>query len=57
MNMILKDFDGKKLVSITKEGLDLGDNVEELQKEFQKVCDTVKEALDNKVTKVLSLLV
>ena len=42
-----------KLASITKEGLDLGDNVEELQKEYQKVCDTVKQTLDNKVTKVV----
>ena len=49
----LKEFDGKKLTSITKEGLDLGDNVAELQKEYQKVCDTVKQTLDNKVTKVV----
>ena len=49
----LKEFDGKKLVSITKEGLDLGENVEELQKEFQAVCDTVKKVLDTKVSKVV----
>jgi molecular chaperone HtpG len=49
----LKEFDGKKLVCITKEGLDLGDDVKQLQEEYQTTCDKVKELLENKVTKVV----
>ena len=54
----LKEYDGKKLVSCTKEGLDLGDTEEEKrQKEeekarFEPLCKLVKDVLGDKVEKV-----
>jgi len=54
----LKDFDGKKLRSITKEGLDLADNeeekksFEELKAEYEPLCKLMKEVLHDKVEKV-----
>jgi molecular chaperone HtpG len=44
----LKEFDGKKLVSITKEGLNLDDTedekkkFEELKSQFEPLCKTIK---------------
>jgi len=55
----LKEFDGKKLKSITKEGLDLADNeeekksFEELKAEYEGLCKLMKEVLHDKVEKVL----
>jgi molecular chaperone HtpG len=54
----LKEYDGKKLVSISKEGLDLDDEdekkkTEELKAEFEPLCKLVKETLGDKVEKVV----
>jgi len=55
----LKEFDGKKFVSITKEGLQLDDTEEERKKkeeqkaQFESLCKTVKEILGDKVEKVI----
>merc|ERR1719145_346284 len=55
----LKEFDGKKLLSATKEGLDLADD-EEDKKKFEEakektegLCKLMKEVLDDKVEKVV----
>merc|ERR1711912_37560 len=54
----LKEYDGKKLKSVTKEGLDLDTEeekkkTEELKAEFEPLCKLVKEVLGDKVEKVL----
>merc|ERR1712136_477790 len=54
----LKEFDGKKLKSTTKEGLDLGDEdekkkLEELKAEFEPLTKLMKEVLGDKVEKVI----
>merc|ERR1739847_63510 len=54
----LKEFDGKKLISATKEGLDLEDEdekkkLEELKAEFEPLTKLMKEVLGDKVEKVL----
>merc|ERR1719421_670080 len=54
----LKEFDGKKLKSITKEGLDIDDEdekkkMEELKAEFEPLTKLMKEVLGDKVEKVL----
>jgi len=54
----LKDFDGKKLVCITKEGLDLGldddekKKFEETKAQFDGLTKKIKEILGDKVEKV-----
>merc|ERR1712060_998982 len=54
----MKDYDGKKLVSCTKEGLDLNETEEEKkQKEeekarFEPLCKLMKDVLGDKVEKV-----
>merc|ERR1740136_346107 len=55
----LKEFDGKKLLSATKEGLDMADDEEE-KKKFEEakektegLCKLMKEVLDDKVEKVV----
>merc|ERR1712202_100911 len=53
----LKEYDGKKLKSVTKEGLDLDTEdekkkTEELKAEFEPLCKLVKEVLGDKVEKV-----
>jgi molecular chaperone HtpG len=54
----LKEFDGKKLVSITKEGLNIDDTedekkkFEELKSQFEPLCKTIKETLGDAVEKV-----
>ncbi|KAI9150913.1 Hsp90 chaperone hsp82 [Blastocladiella emersonii ATCC 22665] len=54
----LKEYDGKKLVSVTKEGLELDDTEEEkkLQEEekaaFEPLCKEIKSILGDKVEKV-----
>jgi molecular chaperone HtpG len=55
----LKEFDGKKLVSATKEGLKLEDSEEEkkrkeeLKAKFEPLCKVVKDILGDKVEKVV----
>jgi len=55
----LKEYDGKKLMCITKEGLELPvtdeeKKVQEEQKaEFEELCKVVKDILDKKVEKVV----
>jgi molecular chaperone HtpG len=55
----LKEYEGKKLISATKEGLDLGEDEEE-KKKFEEekaategLCKLMKEVLDEKVDKVV----
>eukprot|EP01117_Protostelium_nocturnum_P001769 TRINITY_DN1219_c0_g1_i1.p1 TRINITY_DN1219_c0_g1~~TRINITY_DN1219_c0_g1_i1.p1 ORF type:complete len:701 (-),score=300.02 TRINITY_DN1219_c0_g1_i1:65-2167(-) len=54
----LKDFDSKKFVAITKEGLQLDETEEEKKKteeikaSFEPLCATIKEILGDKVEKV-----
>merc|ERR1711957_961249 len=54
----LKEFDGKKLKSVTKEGLDIEDEdekkkLEELKAEFEPLTKLMKEVLGDKVEKVI----
>merc|ERR1719508_191601 len=55
----LKEFDGKNLVSVTKEGLELPEDEEEKKKKeadkekFEPLCKLMKEILDKKVEKVV----
>ncbi|XP_076635361.1 heat shock protein 83 [Colletes latitarsis] len=55
----LKEFDGKQLVSVTKEGLELPEDEEEKKKreedkaKFENLCKVMKNILDNKVEKVV----
>merc|ERR1711871_1053182 len=54
----LKEFEGKKLKSVTKEGLDLEDEgekktLEEQKAEYESLCKLIKEVLGDKVEKVL----
>ncbi len=54
----LKEYDGKKLISCTKEGLDLEDTEdekrkqEELKARFEPLCKLMKDVLGDKVEKV-----
>jgi molecular chaperone HtpG len=54
----LKEYDGKKLVSCTKEGLDLEETEEEKKKKeeekakFESLCKLMKDVLGDKVEKV-----
>merc|ERR1719420_2841541 len=55
----LKEFDGKNLVSVTKEGLELPEDEEEKKKKesdkekFEPLCKAMKDILDKKVEKVV----
>lgn len=55
----LKEYDGKKLVSVTKEGLELPEDEDEKKKweekkaKFEPLCKTIKDILDKKVEKVV----
>ncbi|ESQ50346.1 hypothetical protein EUTSA_v10002229mg [Eutrema salsugineum] len=55
----LKEFEGKKLVSATKEGLKLEESEdekkkkEELKEKFEGLCKVIKEVLGDKVEKVI----
>merc|ERR1712137_1367494 len=56
----LKEFEGKKLLSATKEGLDLADNddekkaFEEAKAKTEPLCKLMKEVLGDKVEKVVT---
>jgi len=55
----LKEFDGKQLVSVTKEGLELPEDEEEKKKfeetktKLEGLCKVMKDILDKKVEKVV----
>merc|ERR1719265_421652 len=54
----LKEYDGKKLKSVAKEGLDLDTEdekkkTEELKAEFEPLCKLIKEVLGDKTEKVV----
>ncbi|CAF3455927.1 unnamed protein product [Rotaria sp. Silwood1] len=55
----LKEFEGKKLVSITKEGLELPEDEDEKKKreqdkeKYETLCKVMKDILDKKVEKVV----
>ncbi|CAG0900570.1 unnamed protein product [Cyprideis torosa] len=55
----MKDFDGKTLVSVTKEGLELPEDeeekkrLEEAKEKFSNLCKVMKDILDKKVEKVV----
>ncbi|KZS89939.1 HSP90-domain-containing protein [Sistotremastrum niveocremeum HHB9708] len=55
----LKEFDGKKLVCVSKEGLELEETEEEKKereeeaKQFDDLCKAIKESLGDKVEKVV----
>jgi molecular chaperone HtpG len=55
----LKEFDGKKLVSVTKEGLELPEDEEDKKKhesdkeKYETLCKVMKDILDKKVEKVI----
>merc|ERR1712036_216396 len=55
----LKEYDGKKLVCVTKEGLELPEDEEEKKKleedkaKYESLCQRMKEILDKKVEKVV----
>merc|ERR1712127_936481 len=55
----LKEFDGKNLVSVTKEGLELPEDEDEKKKKeadkakFEPLCKIMKDILDKKVEKVV----
>ncbi|KAJ7470634.1 heat-shock protein 90 [Mycena latifolia] len=55
----LKEFDGKKLICVSKEGLELEETEDEKKAreteaaEFNELCTTVKDALGDKVEKVV----
>merc|ERR1712167_300931 len=55
----LKEYDGKKLKSVAKEGLDLDTEdekkkTEELKADYEPLCKLIKEVLGDKVEKVLA---
>nr|CAD7200368.1 unnamed protein product [Timema douglasi] len=55
----MKEYDGKQLVSVTKEGLELPEDEEEKKKQeeyktkFEGLCKVMKDILDKKVEKVV----
>ncbi|KAJ9582412.1 hypothetical protein L9F63_003265 [Diploptera punctata] len=55
----MKEYDGKQLVSVTKEGLELPEDEDEKKKreedkaKFESLCKVMKDILDKKVEKVV----
>lgn len=55
----LKEYDGKKLVSVSKEGLELEEDedekkrIEEVKAKFEDLCKVIKDILGDKVEKVV----
>jgi len=60
---VLKEYDGKNLVSVTKEGLELPEDEDEKKRheenksKFEALCKVMKEILDKKVEKVIHLCI
>ena len=60
---MLKEYDGKNLVSVTKEGLELPEDEDEKKRheenksKFEALCKVMKEILDKKVEKVIHLCI
>ena len=58
----LKEYDGKKLISVTKEGLAIEDSEEEKKKfeetkaQFEPLTQLIKDILADKIEKVASLV-
>ena len=56
--IFFQEYDGKTLVSVTKEGLELPEDEEEKKKleedkaKYESLCSRMKEILDKKVEKV-----
>lgn len=53
----LKEFDSKKFVDVSREGLDLQNNKEEkekIEKEYEPLCKHIKEILGDNVEKVIT---
>ena len=56
----LKEYDGKNLVSVTKEGLELPEDddekkkLDELKNKFENLCKIMKDILDKKIEKVMT---
>ena len=61
--MQLKEYDGKSLVSVTKEGLELPEDEDEKKKReelktlFEGLCKVILDILDKRVEKVGSRLI
>lgn len=59
----LKEFEGKTLVSVTKEGLELPEDEEEKKKQeekktkFENLCKIMKDILEKKVEKVKHIFI
>jgi molecular chaperone HtpG len=55
----LKEFEGKKLMSVTKEGLELEESedekkaFEETKQQYEELCKTIKDVLGSQVEKVV----
>merc|ERR1712036_96645 len=49
----LKEYDGKNLVCITKEGLELPEDEEEKKAKFEPLCKKINDILDKKVESVV----
>lgn len=58
LNLFPQEYDGKTLVSVTKEGLQLPEDedekkrFEEAKAKFENLCKVIKDILDKKVEKV-----
>ncbi len=48
----LREFEGKKLISVTKDGFELDDNTEEAPK-MEKLCKAIKDVLGDEIEKVV----
>ena len=59
----LKEFDGKKLVSVTREGLELPESEDEKKQfeadkvEFEGLCAAIKDVLDKVIDMSIQLLI
>ena len=54
-NLLYQEYDGKKLISVTKEGLELEDDedsqkqLEEQKAAYEELCKLIKEVLGDKI--------
>lgn len=49
----LREYEGHQLIDITKEGLDLGDDIKELETEYEELINWIKPALGDKIQKAV----